>query len=208
MAQPIIAVLARDGVPCPVEAASAALVFHRTDEGWTLRGEIAWHLHPDSASGVRDQVRSLVLQLGDCRIIVAQRISGLAYHVFDRMGFAIFEAEAVGSSLFDSILNDIASAEHAQAETGDATAPVPTGEPGRWFLDLIALQEKHPEISSKRALRNFLHENRNFYELTLVCSHLPPWLDNELPALRLGYHTEKLGGERLSITISRSLCKE
>lgn len=208
MVQPLIAVLTRDSIPCPAEASTATLLFIRTEEGWTLAEEIPWHLHPDSASGVRDQVRSLVLELGDCRIVVAQQISGLAYHVFDRMGFQIFEANAVSDGLFDSILSEVDAAEREQSEAEDITGPVPTDETGRWFLDLIALQEKHPEISSKRALRDFLRQNRNLYELTLICSHLPPWLEGELSALRLGYRTETFDGDRLHITISRMLCKE
>ncbi|MGE4548190.1 MAG: Fe-only nitrogenase accessory AnfO family protein [Intestinibacillus sp.] len=208
MIQPLIAVLTRDSIPCPAEASTAALLFARTEEGWTLTEEIPWHLHPDSASGVRDQVRSLVLELGGCRIVVAQQILGLTYHVFDRMGFQIFEADAVSDVLFDSILSDVDAAARGQSGEEDVTGPVPTDDAGRWHLDLIALQEKHPEISSKRALRDFLRQNRSLYELTLICSHLPPWLEGELSALRLGCRTEPLDGGRLRVTISRSLCKE
>ena len=208
MIQPLIAVLTHDGTPCPAAVCTVVLVFTRTAEGWALQDEIPWQLHPDSAAGVRDQVRTLVLELGDCRIVAAQRMSGLIYHVFDRMGFAIFEADAIGDSLFDAMAADVDAAAHPPEGSDDVTGPTPLGEPGRWFLDLIALQANHPEISSKRALRDFLRENRNLYELTLVCSHIPPWLAAELPPLRLGYRSEPDGDGKLRVTIFRLLCKE
>jgi len=44
-------------------------------------------------------------------------------------------------------------------------------------LDLIALQNECPEVSSKKAMADFL-ENTPFLELHLVCKHIPPWIEN------------------------------
>lgn len=205
--EPIIAVLNRDGVPSSIERCTSVLLFCRTGEHWTVNEEIPWHLiASEDPQDVRDQVRSLILELGECRIIVAERLAGLAYHVFDRMGFAVFEAADIGDDLFDSVLSDVQTA--AEQPDEEPLGPVACDNQGRYELDLIALQKKHPEISSKRALREFLRANRNFYELRVFCSHVPPWLEAELPALRLGWRTEKLPDGRLSITIFRRTCKE
>lgn len=204
---PIIAVLSRDGVLCPIEQCTVVLLFCRIGGRWAMREEIPWHLIArKDPQDVRDQVRSLILELGECRIIVAERLVGLAYHVFDRMGFAVFEATEIGDDLFDSVLSDVQTA--AEQPEGEPLGPAACDSQGRFELDLIILQKKHPEISSKRALREFLRGNRNFYELRILCSHVPPWLEMELPALRLDWRTEKLPDGRLSVTIFRRTCKE
>lgn len=202
----LIAVLTRDGRPSSAEECTSVLLFSREGGGWEVTEEISWHLTQEGELlDIRDQVRSLILELGECRIVMAAQLSGLAYHVFDRMGFAVFEAAELSGGLFDSILEDMEQ-DRDRKEEQSPTAPERCDDQGRYFLDLIALQENHPEVSSKRALRDFLHSNRNFFELKVVCSHVPPWLEAELPALHLGYRTDKLSNGSLSVTISRRLC--
>lgn len=207
--EPLIAVLTRDGSPSTVEACTAVLLFSRSEGAWRLKEEIPWHLTAgEDPLEMRDQVRSLILELYDCRIVVASRLTGLAYHIFDRMGFQIFEAEAIGAALLESILSDVLAAGAEQEEEDDPAGPVPCDDQGRYCLDLIALQRKRPEISSKRALGDFLKNNRNFYELKLLCSHVPPWLETKLPGLRLDWRAEQLEDGRMSVTIFHRICKE
>lgn len=207
--EPLIAALTKDGMPSTAENCQTVLLLARTQTGWELRQEIDWRLtgaaNPPEA---RDQVRSLILELQDCRIVVAAQLAGLAYHVFDRMGFQIFEAQSLSDRLLDEVLSDADGGEARADQSEDPTGPVPADGQGRYFLDLIRLQERHPELSSKRALRDFLRTNRAMYELKLICSHIPPWLEEELPPLRLGCRAERLEDGRLSVVISRRTCKE
>lgn len=207
--EPLIAVLARDGQPSTVKECTEVLLFSRGGEGWQVREEFPWRLAAgEDPLETRDRVRSLILELYDCRIVVAARLNGLAYHVFDRMGFQIFEAEELGESLLDSVYADVqAAADEAGAERAPA-GPAPCDDQGRYCLDLIDLQRRHPEISSKRALGEFLKNNRGFYELKVLCTHVPPWLETRLPGLRLDWRTEKLEDGRLSVTIFHRTCKE
>lgn len=205
--EPIIAVLTRDGIPCTVEQCSSVILFCRTGDGWEISKEILWHLiSDDDPRDVRDQIRSLILELGECQIVIAAHLAGLAYHVFDRMGFAIFEADSINDVLFDSVLTDVQVTSEQPEE--DPLGPVTSDSQGQYELDLISLQKKRPEISSKRALREFLQANQNFYELRVLCSHVPPWLEAELPALRLGWRAETLQDGQVSVTIFHRTCKE
>lgn len=207
MTEPMLALLAQDGIPCAAQACTQVLLFFHEQEGWVLQDEIPWRIQPGTPDDIRDQVRSLILELGKCRIVVGAEISGLIYHVFDRMGFDIFQTEAVDDVLFDSILEDISATRAEQKAEEVATGPVRVDNQGRWYLDLVGLQERHPEISSKKVLREFFQTNRTFYELTVRCTHVPPWLEPELLSLRLVCRAETGEDGTLQAVITRGVCK-
>ena len=89
--------------------------------------------------------------------------------------FAIFEIESLDAAMLDKIVNDLYNNLHnINAGAAVPTSPVETAN-GIYYLDLIKLQNAHPDISSKKALRAFI-DNSPFIRLDLVCSHIPAWL--------------------------------
>ncbi len=201
-----VAALLQDGMLTDFAACTHAAVFEQQDGAWQMVQEIPYDAAACTTSeDIRSSVRSLILELGDCSVVVARRLQGLPYHVFDRMGFQIFEAETLSDALLTAIFIDISDAEQKRLKEPVPTAPMPMDERGRYRLDLIALQEQHPEISSKQALRPFL-QSTPFYELHLVCSHLPPWLEEEAQTRRLRCVTESQPNGTLHVTLTRSLC--
>lgn len=202
-----IAAFTHEGAVCSIEDCSKVLIFEKQNGTWHMAMQLSFRVEGSNLSAIRDSVRSLILELGNCSVVVSRSIAGIAYHVFDRMGFSVFETDLLSDELLDNIFQQIDFEQNHTSEEQIATEPIPEDDEGRWFLDLIALQEKHPEISSKQALRPFLQQ-KNFLELKLLCSHLPPWLDVELPAMRLGYTIEFQKNARLEVTISHALCKE
>ena len=201
-----IAALTCGGALSAVEHCTEALLFEKKGGAWLLSQLLPFQLEGSSSSEIRDCVRSLILEL-DCSVVVAKSVTGIAYHVFDRMGFSVFEAETLSDALLDGLLLDVEQARKQRSKEQAATEPVPLDEEGQWFLDLIALKEAHPEISSKQALRPFL-QKKTFLKLKLLCTHLPPWLDVELPARHLSYTMEAQPDGRLMVSIARALCKE
>lgn len=202
-----IAAFTHEGAICSIEDCSEVLVFEKQNDTWHMAMQLSCSLAGSSLSAIRDGVRSLILELGNCSVVVSKSIAGIAYHVFDRMGFSVFEADLLSDELLDRIFQEIELEQKHMSEEQIATEPIPEDDEGRWVLDLIALQEKHPEISSKQALRPFLQQ-KNFLELKLLCTHLPPWLDIELPTMRLGYTIELQKNALLEVKISHALCKE
>jgi len=195
------------GALSSVEHCTEIFLFEKEGGTWRICGKQPFRLEGSSPSEIRDSVRSLILELGSCSVVVAKSVAGIPYHVFDRMGFSVFEAETLSDGLLDGLLLDVEQAQKHLSGEQTATEPVSMDDEGRWFLDLISLQEKHPEISSKQALRSFL-QKKTFFELQLLCTHLPPWLGAELSARHLGCTVEARTGGQLEVTISRALCKE
>lgn len=190
------------------EEGSCLLVFIKEDINWQVKDEIHYRLDTSSSMAeTRDNIRSIILQLMDCKILIGKSVTGLAYNILDRMGFIIYEAASVSDQLFDEILTE---SEEAAADSGATagatpTSPVMTSEEGVYYLNLIELQEQHPEISSKKALKSFI-ETTPFYKLEVVCSHIPPWFDALLPQKRLIYSTQELQKNVLKVEIIKKVC--
>jgi hypothetical protein len=153
-------------------------------------------------SSLRKDIQKLILKLDECKIIVGKTISGLAYQIFDKKGFDIFEVEQFNPAILDRILSDVKS---TTTEKKDVTSPVETGVPGVYFLDLITLQQQNPEISSKMVLQPFL-TNTPFLRLNVICSHLPPWMENFACLKGMKVKTEKMADGKIQLEIIKITC--
>jgi hypothetical protein len=178
-------------------------VYDKRENTWRLRQSIPLSLDFSSPPALRAMLRTTIEELGECKTIAATAVGGVAYQMFDRHGFAIFEAAAFSPELLDKIAEDVAKAGAAKETETISAAPLETDLPGHYFLNLIKLQAAYPAISSKQALQDFLRQP--FSELTLVCSHIPPWLA-ALESIK--YHSSKKAGaegeEEIQMTIVKS----
>jgi Fe-only nitrogenase accessory protein AnfO len=192
------------------EKGSAINIYYKASESWQLKDEISYSLNMAlPLSDIRDYIKTVVLKLEDCKIIIGKTVSGLPYNIFDRMGFAIFEAEAISDALLDEILSEVHdyTNEIVDPSVQLPTSPIQTEIAGLYFLNLIELQEKHPEISSKKALQDFL-VTIPFYKLELICSHVPPWLESFLPSKKMTYETGELEKNKYKVTIRHLICND
>lgn len=130
-------------------------------------------------SQLREQFKELVSKLGDCEIIACKDLIGIAYHMFNRMGFSIFNIDNINDETFFGIISDIETGNELNQLKQQALlnlGPVEKETSGMYFLDLLELQKSFPDLSSKKALQPFFKETP-FVQLELICSHLPPWIE-------------------------------
>ncbi len=152
-------------------------VFRVGEDGRTLLNMYYVNLESDDPLSVRRLVRQIADSLGSCRILAGSRIGGLFYREFDRLGFSLFEIRDTGPATLAGIAGDWEQAEEEAASCREMPAcPVEPAVPGVFRLDLIRLQRERPDVSSKMALKAFL-ETAPFYELHLLCAHVPPWME-------------------------------
>lgn len=129
-------------------------------------------------SELRAEIRRIIGQLQDCRIIAGQGLSGVAFQEFDRAGFHIFDVSQNSAEELDGILDDLksSSGQSRQGLGPQETRPLETDTPGIYRFNLALAQTENPELSSKKLLQDFL-QSIPFLELHLICRHLPPWLE-------------------------------
>jgi Fe-only nitrogenase accessory protein AnfO len=189
------------------EKGSGIYIYYKDYTQWQLTEEISYCINKHmSMSDLREYVRALVLRLGDCKILIGKVLSGLAYNVFDQKGFALFEAKEVTSSLLDDVYDEVCTLKAKAALFKETpAAPVQTETDGVYYMNLIELQKTHPEISSKKALKPFL-ENTPFYKLEVICSHVPPWFADILPALKISYSAEELENNKFKVSLLSKVC--
>lgn len=158
---------------------------------------------------LRSGLTQLLNQLEECKVLVGSVITGIPFYFFNQNGINVCEAEAFSEELLEQIYQDyvIISAEE-QAKEEKVLMPIepmPVNSDGEYFLDFIELQKSRPEISSKKALLPFFY-NTLFQKLTIVCSHVMPWLENFLQQRNLIYSVKRENGKFI-LEITHSVCK-
>lgn len=194
----------------PWENGCAIQVFFRGELGWE-EGE-SFQISFDWAKpalSLREDITRLAEKLGDAKILVGNMVSGLSYQIFDRMGFQVIEADCFSLRLLDQVLKEADEAgrrENDEDTIRKSAGPREMEITGQYFLDLIALQQKAPDISSKMALQPFF-ENTPFDQLGILCRHMPPWLTPY--AAGKGWRVESRPAENgaESVTVFSGCCR-
>jgi len=167
---------------CDFFDAGRFLIFERDEAGtWKTTSEKSFaKIVPSNPSLTRSNTQILLPLVEGCDVLAGGSLVGIPFSVFDRAGLHIFEIGSIGDEIFDGIIEDIQNADAASAAKEKIirdAKPVETSTPGVYFLDLISLQKECPEVTSKKAMMDFLKDTP-LVELRLVCKHIPPWIEN------------------------------
>lgn len=188
------------------------VIYEKKESGWLPSYEVKNYLkQKESIPQIREFIKELILELKDCKILVASILTGIPFMMLDKEGFMICEAEEVSDRLFKEIAYDYAKLEQEKLQLQKTpqkdypSKPFETKEKGIFELDLGILQECHPQISSKMAIIPFL-KSETFYQLNIYCDHVMPWLEHN-PAMQ-GYQYEVIKRESngYQICIEKKCC--
>ncbi len=180
-------------------------IYNKEKNVFQLKNTISYEkVEPTSPVQIRRKTESLLAFLKECDTVAFKEISGIPYMVFDKGGYNIFSIEEDSLEQLAEIEKDLIALEEEKKrreQLGSSVMPVETDIPGVYFFDMVQAQEKHPEITSKKALKPFF-DTVPFMELKLICVHMPPWLEKD-PRFKI--KTEK-NGILLYLTINYRHC--
>lgn len=125
---------------------------------------------------IRHSLEQLVIQLMDCKIIVATKLIGVAYTVFERAGYNLWEFEGSPKSYLESIETIEITEQYELKDEEDPFEYFENLGNGSYSINIKQLLYENHELTSKKLLLPFL-DHRTFFELYVTFSHLPPWLD-------------------------------
>lgn len=155
------------------------------DKGWGAVREIDFKLTPSmNLAEIRTQTLSMLEKLADCRQFVAQSISGALRSYFDGMGVTMWQLEG------DPLLHLERISQQAKQLTKQTVTPPECGaffnqtKSGYYQINLIEALNCDRQFTSKLILLPFLQQVK-FYQLEIICDHLPKWFSRELPTLML-----------------------
>lgn len=195
----------RTASPCD----NGRIVVYRRKQGkWIVlkEKEIFW----GESSGLPELRRKMAETLdflGECKIFVGLSITGVPYFELEKAGFSVWEFEGNPLDFLDYILMEEEKAQ-LQKPAGEKseirTAPVAVAD-GRYRISLKEIQEGNTGFTTKQVLLPFLRKG-DFYELEVLCSHVPPWLEAELTAGNFSGEISKTGNNGFKVTITRDCC--
>lgn len=195
------------GKTVPIDSEGQFMIHKEDGDGWRVMEVIPFAMDPSKGiADLRHQLRSIAERLKCCSHIIAEKINGLPYTVLDPMDFELWEIEGQGTSFFDEI---VAEAAVEVAETGADSSLTPRIlKDGHYYLDLkVAMKKTKGTRSSKEILIPFF-EKQTFYELKVLCDHIPPWFDKKLDSYGLTYKVSDRGHGELTAIIRPSICGE
>jgi len=183
-------------------------LFYKKDDSWQKSKVVPYtpSLLGDLGT-IRENIKQMIAEFEDCRIIITKSMTGIPYHTFDKAGFIICEAESFDLELLDAIRQDLISTAEEAANSLLPMATTETDSPGDYFFDLNQLQKNTPEISSKMALLPFF-KNVPFLSLDLICDHVPPWFDKIFDSMNLTYDIKQKNDGTTHVLVTHTNCKK
>ncbi|WP_069998311.1 Fe-only nitrogenase accessory protein AnfO [Cellulosilyticum sp. I15G10I2] len=157
-----------------------------------------------SISSVRKKIIEIASVLDDCKIIVGRKVDGIAYNVFEAMAFSIWEFEGLPQNFLDYILEKEYEIQETNKQQSQLVKPpyIEQLDDGYYKIDLEQVQTISPGISSKQVIMPVL-EKQVFRRLDIICTHIPPWLENQIQKYQLKMEAESLCSGGYSVKLLR-----
>ncbi|MBP2634680.1 MAG: Fe-only nitrogenase accessory protein AnfO [Firmicutes bacterium] len=204
MAREIAVFMGSNGKSATPEEPGNVVIYRRQQGKWHAGNSLPFQLdRSEGLAGVRRQVTAIIEGLGQCRVFVAQSVTGLLYKELEQAGFNIWEFDGRPLDFLEYILvQEELAAQNRVPEQPAAPVIEETG-PGCFRVSLKAIQQNGNGLTSKQILQPLL--SGNYYLVEVLCSHIPPWLEAEQLSGRLECTTSR-SPEGIKLIIQKQRC--
>jgi len=209
------------GTPATLTLAESVIVYIRGEKEWQEISKFS--CIPFAADTPHDLLllgEAISDELGDVIVILGSDISGASYWALNRVGFLLCESEGISDGFLDELFGELdadeavmiiekskAGSDPACSEAQkNLVSPRASAQPGHYFINLKEVQQCNPLLSTKKILRPFL-KGTLFLELVILCGHVPPWLETDLPKWGLAMTVKKTDTDSCTVTIAHKKCE-
>ena len=205
----IAVIVNNDGLSSTFFDGSNINIYSKAEDSWQCTDCIPINFTTQNGMHIlRKRLTEIIHELGSCKTIAGQEILGLPYNVLDVAGLNIFQIEGPPASFLDTINNMLDSdTKNRESKPKTNFQPEPTGTEGCYRINLVDIQKDNHEISSKQILIPFLR-NTCFYELEILCNHVPPWFEAEMERLNLRKEVQELDTNLYKVILNKMTCCE
>lgn len=208
MAKEIAVFIGTDGTTATLDEPGKIVVFTKWSQKWQLAREREFTLaEGNDLRGMRQKMNEVLEFLVDCKIFVGQSVSGLPYFELEKGQISVWEFEGLPLDFLDRLW---AKEEEAKINLEQQVEPVlfvPTDlGNGYYRISIQDIQKNNSGVTSKQILLPFLNQ-RKFYQLEVLCSHIPPWLEMELSNNRFTGEAENLAVNQIKVLITHRTCE-
>lgn len=182
------------------------VVYQKQLKGWIIHREHIYKLHhQQELAELRKAMKEMMLFLGSCKVFVLSSITGVPYLELEKAGFHVWEAEGNHRELLDEVFErEEETAAVVKSQSLSIPKPVDMGN-GFYRISLCDIQKSGNGATSKQVLQAFLR-NEAFYQLEVMCNHIPLWLEAEAQCGKLRCDSEKTESGELRVLISKLVC--
>lgn len=181
------------------------IVYHRECGVWHISREEEFAGAHTALPQIRERIKKLLAFFGDCKVFVAKSVLGVYYYELEKAGISVWEFSGLPDEFLDYIIKQ-EEADDNKPNIEKAAVPVPQEvADGRYYISIKDIQENNTSVTSKQVLQPFLARGK-FYCLEILCSHLPPWLENELLTKRFESEIIKIDNKTVKVVIMPACC--
>ncbi|TCT16763.1 Fe-only nitrogenase accessory protein AnfO [Natranaerovirga pectinivora] len=212
-------VLDQQGYTIPFDEEGLIKVFEKDNNRWIVSKEIPISINKEKGmKGIREEIANIADAIQMCKIIVAKKAIGLFYTVLEVKGFNIYELEGKPEEFLDFVLENEATDSYYDIDTANEIKevkkeneaivihmPQKINENGDYYLNLKEEQCGNGGFTSKQVLLPFF-KKAMFYQLEIICSHIPPWFDREFESLGLEKEVEQINDNEYKVMVTRKIC--
>jgi Fe-only nitrogenase accessory protein AnfO len=201
--------LNEEGDTISINESGSIRVYYKENGKWGISKVVEFDMSTVTGmQALRVKFKELASNLEDCRVMVGKSIVGIPYNVLDSLGFNLWEMEGKPEEFLEYVLEkEMLEEQEKNEEALEITEPVETDKPGCFHINLKMLQENNSKLSSKQVLLPFL-QNTKFYELEIICSHIPPWFQNEFEKHDLKFFSVENGANEYKVKVYHKTCVE
>ena len=172
-----------NGETAPLNFPGKLVVYRKRQGGWKACRERRFN--PASAegmAGLRRMMEEVAEVMDSCKIFVGHTVTGIPYFELEKSKCKVWEMQGKPGDFLDYILSCEDDEQSLASKSTAVVIPVPTEiGGGRYRVSIKEIQDSGGGITSKQVLQPFLRRE-NFFELEVICSHVPPWLEAEFAA--------------------------
>lgn len=194
--------LNENGATTTLDTAGKIVVYRKRRGNWqACRDKMIRPPSTGGMSGLRRLMNDILEVMGNCKIFVAQKVTGIPYFELEKSRCSVWEMPGKPEDFLDDVLSCEEKEAATEQKSAAVTVPVPVEiGAGRYRVSIREIQENGGGITSKQVLQPFLRRGK-FFELEVICSHVPPWLEAEFTA---GTWKGEVAGDGKKVIISKT----
>ncbi|MTI80362.1 MAG: nitrogenase [Firmicutes bacterium] len=158
---------------------------------------------------LRIKMKDVLEFLNECKVFVGLSVTGVPYFELEKADYSIWEFEGNPVSFLNYILDEEEKNQlqvDMENSTDDNTLITPTETSnGHYRISLKEIQENNVGVTSKQVLLPFLRKGE-FYEMEVICNHIPPWLEAEFMNDKFYGNYERISEDEIRFIITKKSC--
>lgn len=165
-------------------------VYRKESCEWTINRQLEYRMDDMAdAKALHKKIKEICKWLGDCKIIVVNRIRGIHYIAFEEHQISMLEINGAPESFLDDI-RDCANHRRTNQSVPLEFNAIFECQPGKYYTDLRDVMNGKTSYNSKQILLPFI-KNKKFSVIEILCNHVPKWMEKEQNELKIRISVEK-----------------